>query len=921
MYHGAVEEYKILQPYGLDFGNAFQRPGFSLFTFVNKDDSIGWAIFQVTKKLLEEYGIGKTSGCNWSKEVVLTRDTYNRLVTILDGIPNQKKTYYVYTVKVEKDFVLGFGHSTNTKNCVTIRNKNIVPYKTDRYILTKDALDAHSCIIEREEDFTKGELLKMNGINGRFLTPFMINDPMNNWKVYKQIKQAILSGEITYDDDSLNDYIKKNHIPIGRLFRESSELYTEGLLKKKSKNLFFISETNMNGKTLQPRIPDNFLVKNGYEDSETPRVCFCPTVRQCLTALSKNVREKEFFVHIPASNQSTDIYKPSVKEVPDAKITGEVWIKRPVKIKCIGKIKVTGVQSGRKYEHKYRYGSKTAILYEWNFKYVATEEEYKTAVRIGKQILSDPKFADLKLIYTVTLYSYDGSCFLSYVTDALKSKYSNLSSDEFMDLFLPLDDKFYDELKESLLKEKISIEIEGDEDSGFISINKKHLSYHNESKDSVYLEAKRSELPDEAFGIPEDRKFPLDTKKRVISAIRLFGHAEEGKKKELAKRIAKRAADYGIKISETTQVYKYLHMDDEKEMTESVVVKFDPNHKTKKSSKKFKFIDLTDPEVDKYLKNDSYCKKHINWIHDSAKGEIVVDEDSDTFAGYVFIWKTKNTGFIAPLHVFEKYRGCGLGARLLKDAIQKYDAVDLCVLKTNKVAIKLYKDNGFVIIGDGNNKKEYWMKLKSKLTDEEKTKVITESVDDLSPDLKDIIKVNHKLNYFEYIIVVNGRVITQIKREDFDHYRTMSPREFKKYHGGICWDYAMFEAFYFKKHFPRIKTKMFFTAFECDGTPTHTFLLFYLNNKCYWFESSWKSHCGVYEFDSEDAALTYITKQLRSEKKNVKYTFVTEYNAMDVSLQNLPGDEYVDKLLNQEEYKFSNVYSEMREVFREDIRL
>lgn len=660
LYHGAVEEYKILQPYGLDFGNAFQRPGFSLFTFVNKNDSIGWAIFQVTKKLLEEYGIGKTSGCNWSKEVVLTRDTYNRLVAILDGIPNQKKTYYVYTVKVEKDFVLGFGHSTNTKNCVTIRNKNIVPYKTDRYILTKDALDAHSCIIEREEDFTKEELLKMNGINGRFLTPFMINDPMNNWKVYKQIKQAILSGEITYDDDSLNDYIKKNHISISRLFRESSELYTE---------------------------------------------------------------------------------------------------------------------------------------------------------------------------------------------------------------------------------------------------------------------AKRSELPDEAFGIPEDRKFPLDTKKRVISAIRLFGHAEEGKKKELAKRIAKRAADYGIKISETTQVYKYLHMDDEKEMTESAVVKFDPNHKTKKSSKKFKFIDLTDPEVDKYLNDDSYCKKHINWIHDSAKGEIVVDEDSDTFAGYVFIWKTKNTGFIAPLHVFEKYRGCGLGTRLLKDAIQKYDAVDLCVLKTNKVATKLYKDNGFVIIGDGNNKKEYWMKLKSKLTDEEKTKVITESVDDLSPVLQDIIKVNHKLNYFEYIIVVNGRVITQIKREDFDHYRTMSTREFKKYRGGICWDYTMFEAFYFKKHFPRIKTKTFFTAFECDGTPTHTFLLFYLNNKCYWFESSWKSHCGIYEFDSEDAALTYITKQLRSEKKNVKYTFVTEYNAMDVSLQNLPGDEYVDKLLNQEEYKFSNVHSEMREVFREDIRL
>lgn len=813
LYHGAIDYYKILQPYGLDFGNAFQKPGFSLFTFVDKEDSIGWAVFQVTKKLLEEYGIGKTSGCNWSKEVVLTRDTYNRLVAILDGIPNQKKTYYVYTVKVEKDFVLGFGHSTNTKNCVTIRNKNIVPYKTDRYILTKDALDAHSCIIEREEDFTKEELLKMNGINGRFLTPFMINDPMNNWKVYKQIKQAILSGEITYDDDSLNDYIKKNHIPISRLFNES--VYKSSLNK-------------------------SFKKKGHKSLSDFKRIKIADM-----------------------KNELPDQYKKQIK-----------------------------IKDFDEYDHGYIW---------------VDENDDFVALCTVSDLLNTGKFSWMKWISGIEVSKKYKGYGLSYqlldvAVNELKGNTLSVASDN-----------------------KIAIHLY--EKYGFvIDTDKKNSKYYlmylpSSKKEGVYTEAKRSELPDEAFGIPEDRKFPLDTKKRVISAIRLFGHAEEGKKKELAKRIAKRAADYGIKISETTQVYKYLHMDNEKEMTESAVVKFDPNHKTKKSSKKFKFIDLKDPAVDKYLNDDSYCKKHIKWIHDSAKGEIVVDEDSDTFSGYIFIWKTKNTGFIAPLHVFEKYRGCGLGTRLLKDAIQKYDAIDLCVLKTNKVAIKLYKDNGFVIIGDGNNKKEYWMKLKSKLTDEEKTKVITESVDDLSPVLQDIIKVNHKLNYFEYIIVVNGRVITQIKREDFDHYHTMSPREFKKYHGGICWDYAMFEAFYFKKYFPRIKTKTFFTAFECDGTPTHTFLLFYLNNKCYWFESSWKSHCGVYEFDSEDAALTYITKQLRSEKKNVKYTFVTEYNAMDTSLQNLPGDEYVDKLLNQEEYKFSNVYSEMREVFREDIRL
>lgn len=71
-------------------------------------------------------------------------------------------------------------------------------------------------------------------------------------------------------------------------------------------------------------------------------------------------------------------------------------------------------------------------------------------------------------------------------------------------------------------------------------------------------ETKRSELPDSSFGIPEDRKYPLDTEQHVKSAIKLFGHAEESKKKSLAQRINAAAKKYDISIPETTQCYKYL---------------------------------------------------------------------------------------------------------------------------------------------------------------------------------------------------------------------------------------------------------------------------------------------------------------------------------------------------------------------------
>lgn len=228
LYHGSIGKYDLLQPYGVDLGNAFQKPGFSLYTFVNKEDAKGWAIFDIVKKILKNNNIGKANGCIWSKQVILLRDTYNKLINIIPKLSVFEKTYYVYTIKVQNDFKLGFGHSSNTKNCVTIRNKDIKPYYLDKYILTIEDLNDNCFIIESEDQYSKKEFDKLKGMNGRFLTPFMVNDAMYNWEAYRQIKKAIRNGEIEYNDESLNNYIKNNNIEIyhpsikDRLFIESA---------------------------------------------------------------------------------------------------------------------------------------------------------------------------------------------------------------------------------------------------------------------------------------------------------------------------------------------------------------------------------------------------------------------------------------------------------------------------------------------------------------------------------------------------------------------------------------------------------------------------------------------------------------------------------------------------------------------------
>lgn len=168
---------------------------------------------------------------------------------------------------------------------------------------------------------------------------FVIVKEINN-QYYMKLK-----SKLTKDDKVVNESV----------VTESSNI-----------NLYHLSTNNLDSKILKPRIPDNFLVKNGYENSTIKRVCFATSIDKCLRAMSYNIKGIEFYVHIPDKKYNT--YKPSVKEVPDCKITGEIWIREPVKLKCIGKIKV--IKDKGEPGLKYQYGDKEAELYDWDYELV-----------------------------------------------------------------------------------------------------------------------------------------------------------------------------------------------------------------------------------------------------------------------------------------------------------------------------------------------------------------------------------------------------------------------------------------------------------------------------------------------------------------------------------------------------------------------
>ena len=131
--------------------------------------------------------------------------------------------------------------------------------------------------------------------------------------------------------------------------------------------MYFISTSNMDDKTLEPRVVDNYFTRNGYEDNTTKRVSFAPSVNRCLMGLSQDVSNKDFYVYEPSDRSNLDIYKPNPKAVPDSSVTGELWVTTPVKLKRVGKIHCTGDDG--KEGKKFNYGTHTAELYGWNFEW------------------------------------------------------------------------------------------------------------------------------------------------------------------------------------------------------------------------------------------------------------------------------------------------------------------------------------------------------------------------------------------------------------------------------------------------------------------------------------------------------------------------------------------------------------------------
>ncbi len=118
-----------------------------------------------------------------------------------------------------------------------------------------------------------------------------------------------------------------------------------------------------------------------------------------------------------------------------------------------------------------------------------------------------------------------------------------------------------------------------------------------------------------------------------------------------------------------------------------------------------------------------------------------------------------------------------------------------------------------------------------------------------------------------------------------DNYILQSPKEIIKNKIGVCWDQVELERYYFKGNDWNIKT-YFLVHYDGDKCPTHTFLTFEKNNKCYWFEHSWEKFRGIHEYKSLKELLFDI------RDKFIKYELDNDYVVDNLVLHEYKKPKY-----------------------------
>ena len=137
--------------------------------------------------------------------------------------------------------------------------------------------------------------------------------------------------------------------------------------------------------------------------------------------------------------------------------------------------------------------------------------------------------------------------------------------------------------------------------------------------------------------------------------------------------------------------------------------------------------------------------------------------------------------------------------------------------------------------------------------------------------MDNIQKIMNVMEEIEYGFLDNNgnNICDNVDLEDTFNkvYYLMSPEELLNKKIGVCWDQVELERKLFEEN--NIKNETYFIYIDDkNNLPSHTFLVYYVNNKVYWFEHSWFDEKGIHEYNNLNDLLNDVEIKFIKSREN-----------------------------------------------------
>lgn len=170
---------------------------------------------------------------------------------------------------------------------------------------------------------------------------------------------------------------------------------------------------------------------------------------------------------------------------------------------------------------------------------------------------------------------------------------------------------------------------------------------------------------------------------------------------------------------------------------------------------------------------------------------------------------------------------------------------------------------------------------------------VRDPVDDCLPiaeaasdsEIEKLLELNRKLNKYDYIDNSTGK-----------NYKLRSPSQFESDHGGVCWDFVVYQADQFKK-LGITNYKTYYVVFDkAPNYPTHTFQIIKLNNQYVYFESSYIRIRGIWMAKSSNDLISFVINTMIKQTKSLKDARyeVREYNPSEGKIIGMNAIEFMN---------------------------